>query len=207
MLEDWVKIVFGFLGGGLIGAIVTNTWTDWRNRILPVGYRTETDRLFTPNEEFSSLQASITVMHENEPFSFNNLSIAQIELINRGSKDLSEFTFGVTLSADKKVIFSEYEGQDRHHSIAPVDPACPINPLSIMDFVCKPFHRGNVYQLRLYIVTSEGGDPTTTDIGLTSPDSVQFVEAPSMKEMLQEVILGSTLYIGPVKLSIRNPRL
>jgi hypothetical protein len=200
--DEWIKIIFGLAGGGLVGSILTNLWTDWRNRITPIGYRIENDRLFNPTQEPSSLQASITVTHDNEHYSFNNLSIAQIEIINRGNKDLEKLTYGISLDGTKKIIFAEVEGQDRHHIMTPTDVACPSTPLEKMDFTCQPFHRGNIYRLKLYIVSLEG-DTQTAKIDLSSPDSVRFVEAPSINEILQEVLVGTSIVIGPFKIGIR----
>jgi hypothetical protein len=202
MQEEWIKIVFGLAGGGLVGSLITNLWTEWRNRITPIGYRIENDRLFNPTQEPSSLQVSITVMHENEPYSFNNLSIVQVELINRGNKDLEKLIYGISLDGIKKIIFTETEGQDRHHIMIPTEVAYPSTPLTKMDFTCQPFHRGNVYRLKLYVVSLEG-DTHPADIKLSSPDPIRFVEAPSMGEILQEALLGTSIELGPLKLSIR----
>jgi hypothetical protein len=199
--DEWIKIVFGLVGGGLVGSVITNLCTEWRNRITPIGYRIENDRLFTPNQELSTLQVSITVLHDNEPYSFNNLSIAQVELINRGNKDLDKLTYGISLDGTKKIIFAETEGQDRHHIMSPAEVAYPSTPLIKMDFTCQPFHRGNIYRLKLYIVSLEG-DTQPADIKLSSPDPIRFVEAPSVGEILQEALL-TTIEIGDFKVLIR----
>ncbi|GAB1545310.1 hypothetical protein NUACC21_79860 [Scytonema sp. NUACC21] len=200
--DEWIKIAFGLAGGGLVGSLITNLWTEWRNRITPIAYRIENDRLFTPTQEFSTLQVSITVLHDNEPYSFNNLFIAQVELINRGNKDLDKLTYGISLDGAKKIIFAETEGQDRHHVMTPAEVACPSTPLTKMDFTCQPFHRGNIYRLKLYVVSLEG-DAQPADIKLSSPDPIRFVEAPSMGEILQETLLGTAIAVGPFRVSIR----
>jgi hypothetical protein len=86
--------------------------------------------------------------------------------------------------------------------MTPVDVACPSTPLTKMDFTCQPFHRGNIYRLKLYIVSLEG-DTQTAKIDLSSPDPIRFVETPSMGEILQEVLIGTSIFIGPFRVGIR----
>jgi hypothetical protein len=185
--DEWIKIFFGLAGGGLVGSLITNLWTEWRNRISPISYRIENNRLFNQNKKLSSLQASITVLHDNESFSFNNLSVAQVKLSNRGNKDLESLTYGISVDGANKIIFAELEGQDRHHLMTSTEVACPSNPLTKMDFICKPFHRENTYNLKLYIITSEEGTEPA-NINLTSPDPVCFTEMPSIEISSAEII-------------------
>jgi hypothetical protein len=199
--DEWIKIIFG-LTGGLVGSLITNLWTEWRNRITPIGYRIENDRLFDPTQELSSLKVCITVFHDNEQYSFNNLSIVQVELINRGNKDLEKLTYGISLDGAKKIIFTETEGQDRHHIMTADEMACPSTPLTTMDFTCQPFHRGNIYSLKLYVISLEG-DTQPAHVKLSSPDSIRFVEAPPVGEILREALLGASLEMGPLKVAIR----
>ena len=200
--DDWVKIAAGFASGGVLGSLITNLWTEWRNRVQPVGYRVENDRIFSSKPGLSTLYARVAVLHNDDAYNFDNLSISQLEIINRGNKDLNAFSFGITLSNYNAVIFTEAEGQDRHHTATPVQNATPDNPLNRMDFTCQPFHRGNSYRVKLYIVSPEG-EMRTPEIALSSPDPIRFVEAPSMGELLREAIFSASLSIGPIRVSIR----
>jgi hypothetical protein len=44
--QQWLQIVAALLGGGAAGAIITALVSAYRNRVQPVGYKTEVIQVF-----------------------------------------------------------------------------------------------------------------------------------------------------------------
>lgn len=93
-----LQIAASILGGGAVGAIITAVVTSYRGRVQPIGRRVEVSPLFTSGFAGSSLTANVTVSDGTTDYKFPNLHVADIQLVNRGNRDLPTFTFGVTLS-------------------------------------------------------------------------------------------------------------
>jgi hypothetical protein len=201
--DDWIKVIGGIAGGGLMGAILTNILTSWRNRIQPVSYRMEHSRIFTSDPAEKALHARVTVLHASETFEYHNLHIAEIEIANKGGKDLGDLRFGLSLEGAKRVISVQADGEDRHHVIVINDPASPTNPKNEMDFVCRPFHRKNSYKIKLYIVGDEG-DITSPGIRLSSPDAVRFTESPNLAGIIADTTISALVNLGPVSIMYKR---
>lgn len=109
-----LKIATSVLGGGAVGAIITAVATSYRGRVQPIGRRVEVSPLFTSGFAGSSLTANVTVSDGTTDYKFSNFHVVDIQLVNRGNRDLPTFTFGVTLYKSDKAIHVESYGLDRH---------------------------------------------------------------------------------------------
>ena len=203
---QWYHIVIPLIGGGAIGAIISAIVSAIRNRVQPVGRRIEFIPIFKETLGVSSLRTKITISDGQNDYKFDNLFIAQVQLVNRGNRDIAEFRFGITLSSDDRVIYAELHSQDRHHIVKQVSELSLSNPVSDIDFILQPFNRGDSYSLDLFTVISEGRDKPGT-IQLSSPHPIKFVDMPAIGEVMLEVArqLGS-IYIGQLGISVERRR-
>jgi len=177
--------------------------TAYRGRKQPVGYRTQILPVFRPEGNASGLKATIAVTHDGRTENFENLFLAQIQVINRGNKDLSEIEFGITLDSEDKCIFIEVATPDRHHEVVQVKAVIPSKPECEMDFVLRPFNRRDQYSLKLYIVVpSTQTKPHEPRLG--SPSPVTFVKMPTLGEVIVQAAEESFLLsFWPLKIGFR----
>ncbi len=192
-LPSYIPIIASLIGGGLAGAILTNLITAYRSRIQPIGHRIDIDPILSPKPQSSSLAAKITLQHESRQHTFDNLFLIRLEIANQGNKDHDEFGFGLTLAAGDVAVYLEGTGADRHHSIAPTTPVVPSKPASELDFVCKPFNRGDSYTLSAFVVTSNEAGPSTPRISSKLP--VKFVNIPTLGELMSTASKASLLML------------
>ena len=196
-----LQIAASLVGGGAVGAIITALVAAHKARILPIGQRIEVAPLFTPDFGGKNFSTSVTVSDGASHHNFPNLHLAEIEVVNRGNKDLATFGFGITLSARDKAVHVEPRANDRHH-VAELRGVCtPTLPSSMLDFELRPFNRGDTYTFRIFIVAAkENPDP----IKMSSSEAVRFTEIPTMAETL--AVAASTLAVKLGPLEIRLPR-
>jgi hypothetical protein len=196
-----LQIAASILGGGAVGAIITAVVTSYRGRVQPIGRRVEVSPLFTSGFAGSSLTANVTVSDGTTDYKFPNLHVADIQLVNRGNRDLPTFTFGVTLSKSDKAVHVEPYGLDRHYIANLQKPCTPANPTGDLDFELKPFNRGNSYTLKVFIVA---GGSELGSITLGSAEAVRFTEIPSLAETIAKAASTYAVHIGPFE--IRLPK-
>jgi hypothetical protein len=113
---QWVPWVVGMLSGGAMGAIITAVVTNYRNRIQPIGHRVEVIQFFKDNIGLSSLRAQLTLSDGRTSLITSTIYIARVTIMNKGNQDISDFTFGMTLSGEDKVVHVQTEAPDRHHA-------------------------------------------------------------------------------------------
>ena len=196
------QIAASILGGGAVGAVITVLATSYKARLLPVGKRVEVSPLFTSDFGGASFSTSVTVSDGQTDYKFPNLHMAEVQLVNRGNRDLAAFNFGITLAAIDRVVHVEPTSRDRHH-ISTLKVLCtPASPLSSLDFELRPFNRGDSYSLRLFVVAG-GSRPEPLAIGSSEP--VRFTDIPSVAETLAAAASSVSLSIGG--LEVRIPRL
>jgi hypothetical protein len=196
------KIAAALVGGGAVGAMITATVTAHRNRIQPVGKRVEVTPLFTPHASPESLlRPSITISDGTADYKFKNLFLTDIQVVNRGNRDLPTFSFGVTLAKADHAVHAEPYGLDRHHVATLVALVSPAHPSNSADFQLKPFNRGDSYTIKIFIVA--GGDEPG-EIHLSSPEAIRFTEIPSLAETIASIASSYAIKVGP--LEVRVPR-
>jgi hypothetical protein len=196
--HQWIAIIAALIGGGAMGAIITAVFTAFRNRIQPVGNRVEITPVFQHSIDGSEIVSSVTITDNGTDFKFKTLYIAEINLVNKGNKDLEYFTFGVTLAEDDWAILAVGKSSDRHHQVQSADSPSPAFPRNTIDFTVRPFNRADTYTINLYIVAPAGKEPG--QFKLSSAEPVKFVDAPSISELLGRVT--AELVIGGLKISI-----
>jgi hypothetical protein len=195
------KIVASLIGGGAVGAIITALVGTYRNRIQPVGKRIEILPLLTSSFSGSALKPEVTVSDGSTSFKFGNLYVADVQIVNRGNKDHSQFTFGITLADGDTAVHVEPYGLDRHHAASLPNPPSPGKPTSELDITLKPFNRGNSYTLRVFVVAGSA-QPGAISIG--SSEAIRFTDMPTLSEAVAQAASGITLnFFG---LQIRFPR-
>lgn len=194
-----LQIGASIIGGGAAGAIITGLVTSYKARILPIGKRIEVSPLFTSDFGGPNFTTCITVSDGTTDYNFPNLHVAEILLINRGNRDLSSFSFGITLSGKDKVVHVEPLSQDRHHVASLINTCTPMAPSSALDFKLCPLNRGDSYTLKLFIV-AEADEPTA--LSISSPEPVRFTEIPSVAETLAAVASTMPINLGPLELRI-----
>lgn len=200
---NWFHVIASLIGGGAAGAIINTLVSSYKSRLQPVGRRLETLPVFIPQSgDVSSLTAKIAVMHGNNATTFNNLYLAEVQVVNKGNKDLDEFKFGITLGDGDKCIFVTSSSPDRHHEVLQETEISPQSPRGEVDFKLRPFNRRDSYFFKLYIVIPEGAkEPGIIELG--SPSPVRFSEMPTVGELLARVVEES-VKVGPLSISMRK---
>lgn len=190
------KIAASLVGGGAVGALITAVVISFRNRVQPVGKRLDVVPLFLQGIDGAGFNPSISVTYNQAVYQYANLFVADVQVVNRGNRDMASFSFGLTLTTNDKVIHLEAYGLDRHHLASSVIVATPASPLNILDLVLKPFNRGDAYTFKVFIVpaTKEPGPVT-----LGTSEAVKFTEMPSVAESLAEIASSAVIKIGPLK--------
>jgi len=188
-LLDIIKIGSGFLGGGLAGAILNNIIANKKSRIQPIGKRVKISNVFTPNDLVYPHLTKITFSDTtSESYHFDNLTIAQVEIINSGNKDFDTFEFGLTLKKDTSIINIDVKGTDRHHIITN-DPAIDFNnPSKIIDFKLTPFNRKDKYDITLFLTCNNN---MIGELKFSSKLPVKFVDPDSIKKTIIEILKES----------------
>lgn len=191
----WWQVLPALLGGGAAGALINAAFTARRNRIQPVGRRIEVTPIFRQANGSSGLRARIAITDGQNTSTFENLFIADVQVVNRGNSDIEEFPFGVTLSGGDKCVHVERFPPDRHHLIIQEKAVTPQDLQSEVDFILKPFNRKDSYLVKLYIVIPEGAtDPQP--IGLGSSKPIKFTEMPTVAETLSKAVSGVSVSVG-----------
>src|SRR5713101_2301831 len=93
----WIQVLPALLGGGAAGAVISTAVTARRARIQPVGHRIEVVPVFRQTVRPSSMRAKLALTEGEETKTFENLFLADVQVVNRGNQDITEFNFGVTL--------------------------------------------------------------------------------------------------------------
>ena len=181
-IEKYLPIAVSLVGGGMAGAILTNSISTYRSRKQPIGFRIEVDHILHPRqEESTALTAKVTIQHQGLEHTFDNLFVARIQISNLGNKDYDEFQFGISLPQGNSIVYSEASGTDRHHIIEPSASVTPWNPAHELDFSCKPLNRGDTYSIKTFLVASPRTQPAPISISSRLP--VNFIQMPTAGEI------------------------
>lgn len=185
-ISQWVPITASFVGGGLAGSLLTNYMAYRRNRIQPVAYKIERDKLFSVDGTAPLLRTSISIEHDGKPFVFDSLYRQRIEIINKGSLDQQQFAFGVTLCKGERAVYVQSSTEDRFHKLTGFEQVCPNSPQNSFDLVAEPFNRGDRYAITIYTtVAPPTMEPKKASLG--SREAVRFVEMPNLSEAAAEL--------------------
>lgn len=192
---SWWQILSALIGGGAAGALINAALTARRNRIQPIGCRIEITPIFRQADNSSGLRAKIAIALNESTATFENLFIAEIQIINKGNTDIEKFLFGVTLSGGDECVHVEHTSPDRHHEVFKNSVITPQNPSSEIDFTVTPFNRKDSYLFKLYIVIPDDAkDPQNIELG--SPNPIKFIEMPIVSETLLKAADGLSFSVG-----------
>lgn len=197
---SWWQIVPALIGGGAAGALINVVLTAHRNRIQPIGRRIEITPIFRQADNSSGLRAKIAIACNDNTATFENLFIANIQVINKGNTDIEAFPFGVTLSGGDQCIHIDHTSPNRHHEVTQSPLITPQNPTNEIDFTLKPFNRKDSYLFKLYIVIPDNAIDLQ-DIELSSPNPIRFTEIPTVSETLSKAAEGLSLSFGLVDIT------
>lgn len=200
-----VTLVVTLIAGGAMGSVIGIISTNRRNRIQPVGVKTEVLEVFSDKLGLSELEPQITVQAEGTQYTFNNLYLFRYSLINKGNKDMESFKFGLTLSKSDMPFGLTAEGRDRHHQIIPLRPVTIDPPTLEIDLELKPFNRRDIYSFSFFITIDED-QPYPNAPVLTSPYPVTFVNMStgSTFELTDITTKGISINLAELYKSIRN---
>lgn len=198
---QWYHIVAPLLGGGAAGAVINSIVAAVRNRIQPVGRRVESLPVFKQTLGKSSLRSMITIHEGTTEHHFHNLFLIDIQIVNRGNRDVEKFPFGITLKPGDKAVYIEHEAPDRHHQVTKITAVTPGNPADELDFELVPFNRGDSYSLKLYVVIPEGREEPGK-VQLSSSQPVRFTDMPTIGELVSQAAKSTILDVGFMKLTI-----
>jgi len=159
--------------------------------------------VFRPSGNATQLQAAIAVTHDGASATFENLFLSEIQVVNKGNRDLEELKLGATLGDGDKCIFVEATAPDRHHVVNPQTVVSPLSPQSEIDFSLKPFNRGDLYSFRLYVVIPKTRkEPAEIRLGSASP--IRFVAMPTTTEVLASLASEAAVTFGPLRIGLRK---
>lgn len=203
---QWIiALAVTLIAGGAMGSVIGIIATNRRNRIQPIGVKTEVLEVFSDKLGLSSLKPQITVQAEGTEYTFNNLYLFRYSLINKGNKDIESFKFGLTLSKNDMPFGLTAEGPDRHHQIIPLTPVTIDPPTLEIDSELRPFNRRDIYAFSFFI-TIDDEQPYPNAPLLTSPHPVRFINVPtgSTFEITDIAASGISVNVPELVKSIRN---
>jgi len=197
---NWLHVISALLGGGAAGAIISAIVSAYRARRQPIGRRVNVLPVFRQSGGPSTLRAQIAIMQDSDTITFENLFLAEVQIVNRGNSDIEEFEFGATLGDGDLCIHVESSPSDRHHQILEQTLVTPQEPKQEIDFKLKPFNRGDSYSFKLYLVIPPAQEePRNIELGSSSP--IKFVDMASVVEILASATATTVFMVGPLRLS------
>ncbi|HEY9810069.1 MAG TPA: hypothetical protein V6D13_12140 [Halomicronema sp.] len=100
-------------------------------------------------------------------------------------------------------IYIESQASDRSHEIEQLTFVNFAEPKTELDFILRPFNRGDSYFLRLLIITPEP-KKQPGKIHFSSPQPIEFVNLPTITEVLEKTAASTSIALGPFNLFFDN---
>jgi hypothetical protein len=200
---NWIQIGFGALTGGLTGALTKQYFDNRKNRLQPISYSIEL-KSFYNSDEHSIIPSKIILKENDQDYSFCSLYIGSLNIINSGSVDFSNFTFGLTIDEDAKFINIKQEELHRHHKATFNILPTITNQTSILDVMLDPFHRKKTYKFN-FVIASNSYIPSIEclSLELTTTQSVKLIKISKDKSIdITFDIAKTLLQIGPIKVTL-----
>lgn len=181
-IPHWLPIVATLAGGGAMGAIINSLVANYRNKVQPIYCSKEYTSVF--NHSFLGLskinsdlgvsaEVTISEINGNTNYSYENLSVIKLRLVNIGNKDMDEFKFGATLGEEDRVLYIDEKSSDRYHKIEVLTPTTFLKPKREIDFVLKPFNRKDEYNINLFVF-SRDNKSIPDEIQISTPHPVKI---------------------------------
>ena len=204
----WIPVIIAALSGGAVGAVITAVVASYKARRQSVGRRVSVVPILRTDADVTGLRAELAVTHEETTYTFGNLFVVEVLVVNKGNRDFDQFAFGITLGAEDRCIFLESSACDRYHELTPKNVPTPNSPVQELDLVAKPFNRGDVYTMRLFLVISPD-QLAPAEIELASAAPVRFVGLVSDALTSMSLDVGGTFagsIVGLLGRTILRPR-
>jgi hypothetical protein len=172
---DWLKyggtILVSLIGGGAMGAVLTNWFTNKRNKIPTIGIQQSISCVFASE---ISVKPKITFTTEGVEFHFENLYIIETQIQNEGNNDYPDFDLKLTLSPFAKLVYVDCKSQDASHEITLKEKIEFASPSMIADLSLNPFNRKNTFHITGYATCEDNKGLTKKDIKYSSKISANF---------------------------------
>lgn len=194
--NNWWPILASLIGGGAFGAFLTHMFTLRRDRIPAIGKKI-TLKPFFNSKQHEKFDTKVVFTGKTKEYKFDIVYTANIKLKNTSRKNFDEFSFGLTLPENIKIIKLIKNSKDRHHSITPASEPDPENQLNQIDISLKPLNRKDEYEIDL-VITSDISEKITTilnrDINISTSLPVKFVDMSYDGELKIEPILKQSFF-------------
>ena len=190
---NWILIIVALIGGGAMGAIISQIFIWRRNKIQSVGQNIDLKPIF--NSEIDNKILSSKIILEdiaNQKVEFENIWIATIIIANKGNSDFKTFELGINLKNNAEAVRVIPTNSNRHHQVVFKNEPQLNKPKQEIDLTIKPFNRNQVYEIEIYL-TSKNKVILKDDLELISPQSIKFVEIKDFTEVIGNVLEGVTI--------------
>ena len=138
--------------------------------------------VFAKAPKTSTLETVVTVKIAGQEYGFTNLYLTELSIVNTGNQNIKEFTIGLTMSDNDRIVNAHCDAPNRHHNASQVGEITPADPKQVVDFKLTPFNRQDTYLFRLLSTCAKDGEPG--DIKLSSNEPVNFVARADFAESL-----------------------
>lgn len=198
-----ILIISALLSSAFLGFLLHFIITANSHKLQIIGRRVDILTKFNSPLGASLLPHQITLSDGEIQYKFEQISIADIHFNNQGNQDFEELKLKLTLAETDSAIYIESYSSDRSHEIEQLTFVSFAEPKSEIDFILRPLNRGDSYSVRLLIISSEPLQEPG-EINFSSPQAVEFVHLPTIREILEKTAASTSLSIGPFNLSFDN---
>src|SRR5215207_6212286 len=106
LIISGIALIVGLVSGGAMGSIITLVATARKSRIQPVGYKIDMVPIMKQKDS-TSLSTKVIVSRGTKEYSFKNLFLVNVEVVNKGNQDIKEFNYGITLGGADLIVHHE----------------------------------------------------------------------------------------------------
>jgi len=192
-MNEVLAEVIGVVSGGTAGAVITTVVSAYRSRVQPIGRSIDVSPIFAAGARGNGLVTRVTIDDGTREYTFPNLYVANVRIANRGNRDFSTFTFGITLAPEDRAVYVEPYGSDRHHVFLCTNMCTPATPTRELDFRLRPLNRGDVYTFKAFIVAGEHGPGS---LSVSSAEAIRFTDIPNASTLLATITPAAVRVAG-----------
>lgn len=198
-----VLIISALLSSAILGFLLHFLIAANTHKLQRIGRRVDTLTKFNTPLGASLFPHQITLSDGEIQYKFEQISVADIHFNNQSIQDFEEFKLRITLSEKDLALYIESQCSDRSHEIEQLTFVNFADPKTELDFILRPFNRGDSYSLRLLILTSQP-QKQPGEIHFSSPHAIEFVNLPTIAEVLEKTAASTSIALGPFNLSFDN---
>ncbi len=198
-----ILLAIALVIGGVAGAFLYAAVMTYRYRQPPIGRRIEVFPTFADICGGSCSRSQITISDGDRDYPYNDLQLIQIQLANQSHHDFEHLQVGISLPDNQGVVYVEVRSPDRSHQIKQLTPLSFAEPQSQVDLLLCPLNREDHYSLRLFVILPQT-EESIGQVTLSSPQAVQFVDMPTVKEAVEEAAKSTSISLGPFSFSFNS---